>query len=172
MLAQRPTLEAEAKAHVSEADAILAQSSLASTNAAFEEFIAKQLERGRKPRDPHWCQVLGKPSIRSIAKEFGRLPEYIAHYEEGSEVVHSSSYKDHIKFRKAGAVGHPIRNLAGAHNVFNHVFCNAMHTFMWVLRYYRGEELERFGAKYVQDWRPAFLGIPRVSIETKIDQAR
>jgi hypothetical protein len=169
LLEQRPSLEDEAKAHVAEADRILAQPTLVETNAAFNSFVAQQVKKGRMPREPHWYQVLGKPTIRSIAKELERLPEYIAHYEKGSKVVHSSSYKDHIKFQKNGAIGHPIRNLADAHNVFNHVFCNALHTFVWVLRYYRGDELERFGAKYVQDWRQAFTHIPRIKIAPKAE---
>lgn len=170
LLTQEPTLDAEAKALVQEADAILAHPSLASTNTAFDAVIARQITRGRYPREPQWYQVLGKPSIRSIAVELQRLPEFIAHYGRGSDVMHSSSYKDHIKFGKNGAVAYPVRNLAGAHNVFNHAFCNAMHTFIWVLRYYRPDELERFGAKYVQDWRNPFLNVPRVTIDPQVQR--
>ncbi len=82
--------------------------------------------------------------------------------------MHSLSTEDHIDFQMGnGAVAHPIRNMAGAHHLFNGVFSNALHTFTRVLAYYRNEELLRFGSQYIQEWRAAFTNIPAIKIEQR-----
>ena len=163
----RTELDSEAAKLIAEADAILGQPSLVEANAAFDTWIAARARPGKTPpREPEWYKVLGKSSIRSIAKELLRLPDYIVWYGKGSQVVHSQSTKDHVKFQKSGTVAHPFRNLAGVHYLLNFVFCNAMHTFMRVLAFYRSDELPQWGVRYVQEWRSAFTNIPEIKIET------
>lgn len=165
ILAQRPALDTEAGAFIAEADRILAQPGFAATNAAFEKYIADHPRRGVR-YEPEWYRVLGKPSVRSIAKELMRAPDYIVYYGKGSQVVHSASYKVQISFRKGGAIAHPMRNLADTHTLFNFVCSNAIYTFMRVLGFYRNDELPSFGAKYIAEWRAPFLNIPRIKIQS------
>jgi hypothetical protein len=168
LYSNRSELETEALKLVAEADAILAQPELSAANADFEKYVAARTKKGKKPPyEPEWYKVLGKTSVRSIASELRRLPDYIVYYGKGSRVAHSSSTKDHLRFvAKGGAVGHPIRNLAGTHDLLNFVFSNAMIVFMRVLAFYRPDELSRFGAQYVQEWRAAFTQIPRIKIDS------
>lgn len=113
---QYSSMDADAQKHVAEADAILARPEFAGTNATFDAWMNVRAKPGRRaPREPEWYKVLGKESIRSIAAELQRLPEYLIYYDKGSKVVHSSAYKHQIKFGSSGSVGHPIRNLADAH---------------------------------------------------------
>lgn len=167
ILSKYSSLDAEGRMHVIEADAILKQPSFTSVNDQFEAWMSAHSRAGRPPlHEPDWYKVLGKPSIRSIAKELQRLPEYLIYYGKGSQVVHSSTYKQHVQFDKGGTVGHPIRSLSDAHTLLNFVFSNAMQTFMRVLAFYRNRELAIYGRKYMEDWRNPFTHIPSTKIES------
>jgi hypothetical protein len=168
LYSNRAELDLEGTKFIASANAVLAGPAFADANAAFDAWITARTKPGKRPpNDPHWYTVLGKPTIRSIAKELMRLPEYIVHYGKGSQVVHSSSTKDHMQVKSSGVAAHPIRNLAGVHYLLNFVLSNAMHTFMRTLAFYRSDELPRYSAKYIEDWRSAFTKIPSVKIETK-----
>jgi hypothetical protein len=164
ILAQRTALDADSDTFITEADRILAQPGFAETNAAFGKYIADHPRR--RGGEPEWYRVMGKPSVRSIAKELMRLPDCIVYYGKGSQVVHSASYKEQISFRKGGAVAHPIRNVADTHTLFNFVCSNAIYTFTRVLGFYRPEELPKFGAMYIAHWRGPFTNIPRMKIQS------
>ena len=153
---------ADAAKQIAEADAILAQPEFSAVNAAFDAVVAKQKRR----HEPEWYKVLGKASIRAIASELERLADYVIHYGKGSQIAHSASYKDQVKFAQGAARAHPIRNLAEAHTLFSFVFCNAMHTFDRIIRFYRPDELPRFYDKYIHEWRAAFTQIPRIEIQS------
>lgn len=157
----REDLETQGRQLVLEADRILRQPLLADANEAFELYM----RRKRGSFEPDWYKVLGTPSVRAIAKELMRLPDYIIYYGKGSEVAHSSSMEDHVRFKNKGAVAHPIRNLAGAHRLFNFAFSNALHTFIRVLQFYRSWEMPAYGALYLTEWRSAFLNIPKINVE-------
>jgi hypothetical protein len=133
----RPTMEQDAAKHVADTERILALPQSKPTNDAFEIYRKKS----KRPFEPEWYKVLGKRSIKDIAKELSRLPEYLIYYGKGSEVTHSASYKDHFKFVKQGATASPIRNLADAHTAFNFAFTCALHIFQRVLGFYRNDEL-------------------------------
>jgi hypothetical protein len=166
IIAQRPALETEATSAIAEADRILTGRLFVETNASFDAILTRQAAKHQKPREPEWYKVLGKPSIRSIAKELQRLPEYIIYYGRGSKIVHSASYEGTITFSKGGAVAHPVRNLADAHTLFHSTFTNAIHTFHRVLGFYRPQELANFGAQYIREWRAAYMNIPKIKIES------
>lgn len=154
--AKYPTMEEDARKQIAAADKLLARAEFAEANAAFEAMGGK----------PEWYRALGKANIRAIAEELKRLPEYNIYYRKASEVVHSSAYKQHVAFGRSGAFGHPIRNLADAHTLFNNVSQSAMLTFMRVLAFYRPRELGAFGRKYTEEWRAAFTRIPQAKIES------
>jgi hypothetical protein len=170
LYSNRTDLNQEGLRLIANADAVLTQPKFVEANAAFEALINTQNKSRNKsgirpPHEPEWYKVLGKPSVRSIAKELRRLADYLVYYGKASQVMHASSTKGHVEFRKGGAVAHPIRNLAGAHHLFNSVFGNALHTFHRVLAFYRNEELPRFWSRYVQEWRGAFINVPETKIE-------
>jgi hypothetical protein len=171
LYSDRADLSREGLRLIAEADSVLAQEKFAEANAAFESWIRAQNKAGNKsgkkpPFEPDWYKVLGKPSVRSIAKELRRLADYLVYYGKGSQVMHASSIKSHIEFQKGKAVAHPIRNLASAHQLLHGVITNAIHTFGRVLAYYRNEELPRFWLQYIQEWRAAYMQIPEAKIES------
>jgi hypothetical protein len=167
IVAQRPALDAEAGAYMSEADRILAQPSLAAANAAFDQYLADHRSlRG----EPEWYKVLGMRSVRGIARELMRLPDYIVYYGKSSRVTHSATYKDQISFQSVGAIAHPIRNLTDTHTLFNFACANAIHTFIRVLSFYRPRELPQFGQMYMTEWRRPFLDIPRTKIQPVVNR--
>jgi Family of unknown function (DUF5677) len=162
LFSERDDIEAEGTKVIAEADRILAQPQLAAANAAFDAYTTS---RGRKLSEPEWYQVLGKPTVRSIAEELKRLPDYVLYYSKGSEVAHASPMQGHVQLKGKGAVAHPIRNPEGADRLLKFASNNALHTFMRVLQVYQSDELPRFGAKYVREWRSAFLNIPKIKVE-------
>jgi Family of unknown function (DUF5677) len=93
ILGRTPALDIEASQHIARIDKILGRPEYAPVDQAFDAFR----KRRRRPYDPSWYEVLGKTSVKQIAKELQRLPDYIVYYGEGSRVVHSASYTEHIK---------------------------------------------------------------------------
>ena len=161
IVANRPALPELGKQHVADTERILALPEYAATNMEFDAFRKKS----GKPYEPDWYKVLDKRSIKAIAKELQRLPEYTIHYSQASQVTHSTSYKDQMTFKRRGVSATPIRNLADAHTAFNFAFTTAMHVFHRVLAFYRSEELLQFSRTYVNEWRSAFVSIPHLVIE-------
>jgi Family of unknown function (DUF5677) len=167
ILAKRPELLAEGVKHVADTERILALPEFAATNADFEKFK----KHSGRAYEPDWYKVLGKRSIRAIAKELERMPEYTVYYGQASQVTHSTSYKDQMTFTgkrtgKSGVSANPVRNLQDAHTAFNYGFTTAMHVFHRVLAYYRPAELLEFSRNYVREWRAAFVNIPILKIES------
>lgn len=162
ILTGRPTLDAEGTKYVSEVDSILGRPEYSSISAEFEQFKKKH----KISYEPSWHKVLGV-TAKGIAKQLQRLPDYNVYYSVGSRVVHSSSYKDHLKFTRAGAHAHPIRYIADLGTLLNFAFTSAMLVFLRVLGYYRNDELPRFGQRYVDEWRAAFTNIPSVKFVGK-----
>jgi Family of unknown function (DUF5677) len=151
--------QTEANEQLERLDAVLSSEQFHQINTAFEQYKA-----ARKGGEPQWYKVAGKHNIREIAIELRKLPEYIIYYAQGSEVVHSASYSDHVKILVRGARASPVRDLTGTHNVFNAAASIALILFQRVLAFYRPRELPRFGQKYLEDWRPAYRTIARAVI--------
>jgi Family of unknown function (DUF5677) len=162
LYSNNPELTTEGQKLLAEVDRLLALSEFAAANSDFEKYITSR----KIKHEPEWYKVLGKRSVRVIASDLRRLPEYIGHYGRASNVMHSSTAKDHVAFREGNSVvGHPIRNIARANSLFHFVLSNAMFAFHSVLKFYRPQELPQFGALYVNEWRAAFRHIPEVKIE-------
>jgi hypothetical protein len=159
ILSQGPSLDADSAKHISETNTILSRPEFAQINADFDALQAK----GRRGHEPHWYQVLGKSSIRAIAKELQHLPDYVIYYGKGSQVVHSGSFSDHFHFVTRGAEASTVRTLNDLPTLLNFVCGNAILTFRSVLGFYRNAELPEFGRMYVQEWRGAFVNIPGVN---------
>jgi len=160
ILAAQPALTEQATKHLDQVGKILEHEWFAAANAAFEEFKIEQ----NHGREPHWYQVLGKRSIKAIAKELQRLPEYIIYYGKGSRVVHSQSYDDQMKFTSKGANVLPVRYIADIHTLLNFACGNAMTLFARILGFYRNGELTAFSRQYVEEWRDAYRSIPHALV--------
>lgn len=149
--ANRPTLANDASAHLKEVDRILAQPSLAAIN---QEFITA---RGKRKRDPEWYELDGIKSIRQVADTVGRSPEYDFFYAKGSQVAHTGTYKDHVRFADGQVVFKPVRHLADVNMLLNFIVSVCVGSYKRTLERYRPGETTAFTAKYVKDWREPFM---------------
>jgi hypothetical protein len=159
--ARRPTLEAEAREHLKEVNRILSQTNFANMDQEFEK-----LKKKRK-REPSWVQVCGANNIRAVADQVGRIAEYSFFYSRGSQITHSATYKDHVKFAKDKVHLKPIRNLSGVDMLINFLVSIALRSYQNVLTYYRPKELDAFKTKYKEDWRDPFLSVKGVTYRSK-----
>lgn len=157
--ANRPTLALDANNHLIEVNRILAQPELQPID---QEFTAK---RARKKRDPQWYQLDGLDSFKQVADKVGRLPEYEFFYSKGSQVSHTGTYKDHIRFFDGQVRFKPIRHLADFNMLLNFVVSICLGTYMKVLKQYRPGELEAFSKKYLEDWRDPFQNVVSLKCE-------
>lgn len=127
----RPTLAAEATAHLAEVNRILAQPELATID---QEFAAA---RGNRKYGPEWYELDGYKSVRQVAKAVGRDAEYDFFYSKGSQVAHTGTYKDHIRFGSGQVRFKPIRHLADVNTLLNFIGSIAMATYRKILERYR-----------------------------------
>lgn len=155
--ANRPELLAEAAKRLVDIDRHLNRPELKPMNDAYTA------ARGRKKRDPEWYVVLGVPTIKALAERLGRASEYMAFYSKGSKVTHSASMNDHVKV-KGGGVGEfrHIREFRDVHLLVSFTAGTAIATFRRVLTFYRAGEVPQLDRKYIDEWRSAFLSVPRV----------
>lgn len=152
----RPMLAADATQHRTEIDRILSQPNL---QVVDEEFT---VARGRRRRDPEWYELDGLKSIRQVADRVGRLPEYEFFYSKGSQVAHTGSYKDHLRFRSKKVHFLPIRHLADVNMLINFTCSIALGTYKKVLERYRPGENAAFGKKYLEDWQEPFKNVTTI----------
>jgi hypothetical protein len=121
-------------------------------------------EKGK--REPNWyTPILRGGSLKTIARDVGRLPEYLFYYDKSSKIMHSSSYDDHVKFNKKDGriIFEPIRNLNSIDYVLRFNMQVAVHTYKSIIKKYRTGELSNYINKYKNDWRKYCLNIPQVN---------
>lgn len=157
--ANRPTLASDANAHLAEVNRILAQSELQKID---QEFTTAKKKR---KHDPEWYELDGLTSIRKVAEAVKRLPEYEFFYSKGSQVTHTGSYKDHIRFANGQVRFKPIRHLADVNMLLNFIVSLCIGTYKKVLQQYRPGELTAFGKKYIEDWRDPFQNVVSVKYD-------
>lgn len=157
--ANRPSLASDARAHLAEVNRILAQPAL---QAIDQEFTTAKKKR---KHDPEWYELDGLTSIRKVAEAVGRLPEYEFFYSKGSQVTHTGSYKDHVRFADGQVTLKPIRHLADVNMLLNFIVSLSIGTYMKVLKLYRPGEVTAFGKKYIEDWRDPFQNVVSVKYD-------
>jgi hypothetical protein len=157
---KEPALAIDAKKHLTEVNRILAQPEFKEIDFEFNQ------QKGRRKTDLEWYKLFGAKSIRQVAQEVGRLPEYELYYAKSSQITHSASYKDHIRFMNKQVRFKQIRNLQGLDMLISFVVCVAIKSFQNVLRYYRPDELLALSKKYIEEWRTPFLSM--TSVEYKL----
>ncbi len=161
IFAQQPSLDDEGARHVREVDAILGRKEFSDANAAFNEYAANV----RRSVEPKWYQVLGVKSVRAMARELQRLPDYIIYDGTGPQVAHASSCKGHFNFARRGANARPIRDITSINTVLTFAATTALLVFHRVLGFYRNDELPAFARQYGTEWRRAFTSIPRAKLD-------
>ena len=159
----QPKWAAAAATQIGEIDKTLALPKYASINQAFDtEKKTKKKDR----HDPNWYEVLGAPSIRSLAKTLHRAAEYELVYSKGSKVTHTSDLMPHVTVGDDQVSINPIRSLAGAQDLIVNTAGILIRTYKDVLSFYRNEELQAFSTKYLNDWQRPFLETPNIKIQT------
>lgn len=149
--AKRPNLAQEAAAQLAEVNRVLAQPELAPID---QEFTAA---RGKRKQDPEWYELDGLKSIRQVADKVGRLPEYEFFYSKGSQVAHTGTYKDHIRFANGQVRFKPIRHLADVNMLLDFLVTIGFGTYRKVLAQYRPGESNALAKKYLDDWRDPLM---------------
>ena len=149
----------EAATHLTEVNRVLAQPDLQAIDLEFNRV------RGLRKRDPEWYELEGVKSIRQIAEQVGRLAEYEAFYSKGSQVTHSGTYKDHVRFANGQVRFKPIRHLESINLLLNFIVCVAVGTYKHVLQSYRPAEVPAFQKKYIEDWREPFQNVQPIKYE-------
>lgn len=120
-----------------------------------------EAKRKRQPYDVEWYQVLfkKKQSLRSLAKSTKRMPEYRLVYELGSEVMHSSTTRSHVRVLEGGKLEiRSLRELTDYPFVFQMLITTGLHVYTAVLQAYRPGEAQAFARTYVDTWRNTFMG--------------
>jgi hypothetical protein len=149
-LDSRADLQARATQELDTINRVLSQPEFIDINTEFE----RHLSPTRPNYDPSWYQPLGIRSVRRIAEDVQRLHEYDTFYSQTSEVIHSSSYRDHISFSSDQQIWiHPIRDLENFTVLVGTTVPLVLRTYRSILSHYRNGELDNFSRKFVKDWR-------------------
>ena len=151
--AKRPEVAPEAAKRLAEINRILEQQDLKNIDQEYDK------ARGKRPRDPEWYQLDGLASIRQVAERVGRLPEYEFFYSRGSQVTHTGSYKDHVRFVSQQIRFVPIRHLADVNMLLNFTCSIAIGAYQKIVERYRPGEIPAFSKKYIEDWRDPYQNI-------------
>lgn len=158
---ENPQLLGEIKKDVEDIERVLKQDNF--INEIYEK------ERIKKTgQEAFWYKAYGVKSVRQIAEMVGRLAEYEIFYPAGSEVTHSMSYRNHVRFHEGMVTFEPIRNLEGADSVLQNIIGIALSSYSSILKHYRYGELNNFKRKYIRDWRDGYQNIPHVTYDVEI----
>lgn len=158
MAPENPKLVAEINKDIEDIERVLKQDNFVNINEKYEKMRVK-----KKKEEAFWYKAYGVQSLRQIAKMVGRLAEYEIFYPAGSEVTHSTSYREHVRFHEGMITFEPIRKLEGADSVLQNIMGIALSSYKSILKYYRSGELSHFKRKYLQDWRDGFQNITHVT---------
>jgi hypothetical protein len=154
-------IKAEAERQIVEIDRVLSRPSFCDINA----HIQKYKDKNKLHYEPSWYYPLGV-SIRKIAIDVERLPEYEFIYSQTSTIMHSTKYSHHIQFGNGKLVFEPIRSLKEINNILTFLVGCTFRTYLAILKHYRPDEVQAFSRKYIEDWRNAFLNIPIIEYST------
>jgi len=160
----RGDLEKIAEGEINKIDSLLSKPGWMEISNEFEKVKNKKTGAERD-----WYKLLGVTSVRQLAKKVGRLGEYDLFYTRSSEVMHGTSYTNHIQFRKGAITFEPIRQLRDIDLVLRFISLTTISTYVSILRHYRHGELSHFRHKYLQDWQQLFLNLPSVSYNVQVD---
>jgi hypothetical protein len=139
---------------IAEIDKALADPEFASINAEFDKMK-------RKDHDASWHKPAIN-SIRKIAEDLQREPEYDTIYSTFSELVHGSRFSPHMRIERNNVSLTPIRGLRGIDTLLLMVLSYSFEIYIRLLKQYRPGEESNFSKKYVEDWQQRFMSIKRI----------
>ena len=155
------TLGEEGKNQVQEIDRVLSQARFVAVRDEFRDW------KKRNGRRPAWHSPLGVTDLRNMAINVNKEPLYVFLYGPGSEVMHASNYGQHIRMQSGRIIFYSIRHQKEFSTKVRLTATIAIDIFMKMLHEYREGECARFGQKYVEKWRQAFMNIPELKIDEK-----
>lgn len=148
-------IQKAAKKRVQDIKTHLSKDDLVEINSKFDE------RRGSRKYDPAWYRPLfpkkERPTLKTLAREVERLPDYKVLYEQGSIAMHGYSLSPHICIGDGTAKITGIRNLSQYPLVSRLAIGEALSLYRYLLDVYRPEETQNFAKKYQDSWRPVFL---------------
>lgn len=159
-------MKKEAEKQNTEIDQILSAPPFKDINIHIQNYK----DQRRLDYEPPWYSPLGVSSIRKIAIDVGRLPEYQIFYSLTSKIMHSSRYRHHIRFIDDKIIFGPIRCLKGIKDLMNFIVSCTLRTYMIILKHYRPDEWPALRRKFDEDWKKPFSTIKsvRYSVEDSL----
>jgi hypothetical protein len=135
-------------------EAILIQPEFSEINLKFEaDYSARGFDRP-------WYEVYGdsrpKTTIRKIAEDVGRLPEYQDFYSSFSSTSHGGDMWKNVVFGGETIWVNPIREPQDIPRTTKYAVTLAFRVYKMLLDEYRPGEVENFCRKYVNEWRGRF----------------
>ena len=153
------TLGDEGKRQVQEIDRVLSQARFVAVRDEFQDW------KKRNGRRPAWYSPLGVTDLRNMAINVNKEPLYVIIYGSGSEVMHASNYGQHVSIQSERITFYSIRHPKEFSNTVRLTATIAFDMFMKIRHEYREGERARFGEKYIEKWRQAFMSIPQLKID-------
>ena len=171
--APSPAADAETNAksleRIHSIDEYLSKEPLRQVNERFEAARAKAKEQRRDWEVERWYQVLGKRSLREIAKELDQMGTYVVFYDLWSRLTHANSYREHFTILESERLAIlPIRSLREANTLLQVALALTFGTYRCVLNFLRPGEIEAYSRRYQSEWRQRYLTIPRVDEQVEI----
>jgi hypothetical protein len=116
-------------------------------------------------KDVEWYKPFGVQSIRGMAINLGDEAAYKVFYAQYSQATHGLSLDHQLHFNapEREVIFDHIRTLDNVDQVFQMTFHYAMKVFRHALSRYRPGEIDALNRRYKEEWRDAFLNIPKVA---------
>lgn len=127
-------------------------------NSLFDQMVSNS------GKDVEWYKPFGVNSIRGMAIDLGDEATYKVFYAQYSQATHGLSLDHQMHFHAAEqeVVFDHIRTLDKVDQIFQMTFNYAMKVYRHTLSQYRPGEIDAFNRRYAEEWRNAFLNIPKV----------
>ena len=120
-------------------------------------------QRGKAKFDRPWYAGFGVRSLRQMSERVGRLGEYEILYSEGSEVLHASNYRRHIRMGQKHIALEPIRHSAEMDKLIRTTASIVLFTYSKIMQDYCQDRVAEFHQVYLDLWRMPFINIPKVN---------
>lgn len=124
--------------------------------------IDAEFERSARPsHDRWWFHPLGFGSLRDLAREVDKLPEFDLVYSLASEVAHGTNLKTGIRFGDGELRLLRIRATEGFEQLCSFTLSVSFEFYRMMLGQFRSGEESNFARKYVEEWQPRYMRLSR-----------
>jgi hypothetical protein len=146
----------QAQAHL---DAFLSKPPYGAVSLEFDRV------RGNGDHEPNWYRPLGFRSFAHLCSEVGRVADYRVFYGQLSRPMHGHLWEDHVRIREGTVTFGKLRDVREFEGLFSTLFGLAMQTYRAILGRYRPYQLDEFNRRFVEDWRSAYVNVPKICIK-------